>query len=54
MAARIEGFDGIGIEIDETNSEIARKRIAYAGEMAGNATEEDAETMGKPTQMGLL
>lgn len=50
----MEGFDGIGIELDEKNVKIAQRRIAWAGEQAGNATESDAIIMNKVTQLGLF
>jgi len=49
VAARIEGFNAIGIDIEAKACEIARKRVAWAGVEAGNATEEDAEEVGMPT-----
>jgi site-specific DNA-methyltransferase (adenine-specific) len=55
VAARLEGFDAIGIEINEQYAEIARKRVANAGERAGNVNKQDLDTLGsKPVQIGLF
>ena len=53
-AARIEGFSGIGIELEHGHCETARRRVAWAGVEAGDATAEDADAIGKPIQLGLL